>query len=169
MARREKIHQSLCETLIPEHPGPEHHGEIWVARDKQSFWYVNAQGQTICLSDVLNSLPVHTPPRHGCDGAPGPKGDKGDSIVGPAGRDGLPGAAGRNGIDGSVGPQGRPGGEGKDSIACEERVANIETAIRELRAERAAFVKEVAALKADLAGIIDRDKLTGQYMAWLRA
>jgi hypothetical protein len=87
------------------------------------------------------------------------------------GKDGLNGAPGKDGRDavGSQGPQGVSGRDGKDSIANPERVANLETSVRELRAENDARKAEIADLKWTLQSIIDRDKNTGEYLEWLRS
>jgi len=118
MARKSKIHFTLTENALPENMGADAFGEIYIARDTQTVWFVTRSGVVVNLHELLlNSTPV-APPRHGTngkDGAPG-IGERG-----PAGRDGAPGLHGRNGEHSTVpGPQGmagRDGRDGKDNIA----------------------------------------------------
>jgi hypothetical protein len=81
----------------------------------------------------------------------GPAGRDGVSIVGPAGPRGEKGDTGATGAPGRdavgiAGPAGRPGRDGADSIACEARVGNIETAIRELNTVVDGLRSELAAV-----------------------
>ena len=105
MARRQKIHSTINEHFIPE---VGVFGDVWLAKAEQSFWYVTRDGSVVCLSDVLNNVPAHTPPRHGRDGKDGvgTKGERG--ATGNDGRDGAPGKDSTvPGPRGEVGPAGQ--------------------------------------------------------------
>lgn len=144
---------------------------FYACRDTGAVFVSDAEGALLCISDLLlGKAVVRAFPTHGCAGK-----DGADSTVpgargpaGPAGRDGVDGKNGRDAV-GSVGPQGRPGRDGVDSIANPERVQNLETAVRDLRAERAAWVSELAALKAAHQALVDMDANKGAYLEWLRA
>jgi len=93
-----------------------------------------------------------TPGPRGDDGAQGPPGE---SIRGARGADGRDGAPGRDAV-GVAGPQGRPGVDGADSIAAEPRVAQIETAIRELNATVEMMRNELAAAQGRVEAVVDQ-------------
>ncbi len=164
-SRRQKIHQTMSEHFVPENGT---FGDVWVAKAEQTFWYATRDGVVVNLSDVLNNIPAHTPPRHGragIDGAAGRDGSPG--RTGSTGV-GLPGAAGRDGNDGAVGPQGRSGKDGapgRDAPAREE-LNNIQI---EHRRELAALRSEFDEVKASLAALLDRDKRGADYVDFLKS
>jgi hypothetical protein len=166
MARRQIIHSVLNEHCVPE-TAP--FGSVWIAKAEGSFWYATLDGRVVCLSDVLNNVPVHLPPRHGRDGIDGALGPKGET--GAAGRDGQNGSAGRDGVNatGIQGPQGRPGNDGRDSIANAERVGGLESALAELRSTIATLRAEVANVNLQYKAILDSNQTASDYLGWLRA
>jgi hypothetical protein len=139
--------------------------DVFYATDSHKVFIGLGDGSVICLNDLLHSGP---PAR--CIGPEGPAGRDCVCRNGKDGKDGRDGRDGAPGINapGIVGPQGRPGVDGKDSIANPERVANLETAASDLRAETAARKKEIADLKATLQAIVDMNNKTGLYLEWLR-
>jgi hypothetical protein len=168
------VKQLLAQSFLPgggdagRGKAPAH--TFYVCKDSGAVFVSDAEGALLCISDLLlGKAAVRAFPTHGCAGK-----DGADSTVpgarGPAGADGRNGIDGRPGRDavGSVGPQGVPGKNGVDSIASPERVQNLETAVRDLRAERATWVSEIAALKAELKALVDMDANKGVYMEWLR-
>lgn len=125
--QRGKIRHTIAEHLIPEQGT---YGDVWLARDTNSIWFTARNGVVFCLSDVLDGVVAHTPPRHGRDGEPGAKGDKGDSIIGPAGKDGQS----------IIGPQGPKGDRGDMLIPNE---SEITASVLQLRADKAHFLAAV--------------------------
>jgi hypothetical protein len=123
--QKNKLHSTITEHLLPEIGVA---GDVYFARAEGTVWLATKSGLVVSLSDVLNSVPAHTPPRAGRDGKDGVsiKGDKGD-----AGRDGKDGINGRDAVGhvGATGPQGRAG---KD---CECKTAIAEQLIVRLGAE----------------------------------
>ena len=101
--QRSKMHRTIAESLIPE---TGTYGDVWLATDTNAIYFCGRNGLTFCVNDVLDGIVAHTPPRHGKDGAVGPKGD---SIVGPAGKDGQS-------IVGPAGPAGPKGDRGDLTI-----------------------------------------------------
>jgi len=165
LRQKNKIRHTLCESCIPEQGV---FGEVWCARAEGTIWYATRSGLVVNLSDVLNNVPAHLPPRNGADGRDGIsiKGDTG--ATGPAGRDGAPGRDGVN-ATGIQGPQGRPG------IDCvcrteltERRVAGIETSLRDARAETISLKAQLTTLSATVQGLLDVNKRAGEYIEWLR-
>jgi len=165
---RQKFQFVITENVLPEIVGEDHAGEFWFAKDSKQVYFIARNGATINLSELLlNSLPV-APARHGkdgVDGAPGVKGEKGSQGL--AGRDG----AGKDGVNatGIQGPQGRPG---KDCVCrtelAEQRVAGIETSLRDARAETISLKAQLTTLGATVQGLLDVNKRTGEYIEWLR-
>lgn len=103
-----------------------------------------------------------------------PRGDKGEtgpaglSITGPAGRDGKDGKDGV-GYAGATGPQGRPGKDCECKTAlAEQRIAGIETSLRDARAETISLKAQLTTLGATVQGLLDVNKRTGEYIEWLR-
>ncbi len=129
--RKEKVKHVLCESVIPE-TAP--HGSVFIAKDTQAVYWAAADGVVMNLTDVLNSVPAHTPPRHGRDGKDGvcicKNGADGKTIFGPKGERGEPGV----GIQGAAGRDGR---DGKDcqcvNVDADGRLSRIESQVAELR------------------------------------
>lgn len=133
-AQKFTVKHILTKNLLPGGGDPAARGKgtplcLYVCKDDGSVWLSDAEGDMICLSDILlgKGAPAKAFPAQGCagrDGAPG--------------RDGADGKPGRDGKDSTVpgpastvpGPQGPPGqsirGErgpaGPDSAALLEQV-----------------------------------------------
>jgi hypothetical protein len=162
MSRRQQIHATLSEHFIPE---TGVFGDVWLAKAEQSFWYATRDGRVVNLSDVLNQVPVHTPPRHGKDGKDGIsiKGEPGRDAVGiqgPPGRDavGIQGPPGINvkGERGDIGPRGFPG---PDTAAV----------LADARAEIAALRSEFANLSLQVLAIREANTHAANYIEFLKA
>jgi hypothetical protein len=156
---------SLKERQIPNRADA---GDIFYATDSKRTFFGLMDGSVICLQDffTLGQAAARCIGPDGPAGPPGPIGPQG--AAGQKGERGATGAAGRDGT-GLLGPQGRPGIDGKDSVANPERIANLETAASDLRAENEARKKEIAELKASFQAIVDMNEKASQYMEWLRA
>lgn len=163
MSRRQKIHQTLCESCVPE---VGTFGEVWLAKAEQSFWYATRDGRVVNLSDVLNNIPATVPARDGKDGKDG-IGTQGER--GPAGRDGVcvckkgcdstvPGPRGEVGPAGGVGQTGPQGPAGPDTA----------TVLADARAELAAVRAEFADLKLVVTAIHGQNKQCSEYIDFLR-
>jgi hypothetical protein len=162
MARRQKIHSTITEHLIPE---VGVHGDVWVAKDTQSFWFATRDGIVVNLSDVLNNVPAHTPPRHGKDGRDGSTGPKGESSTGPAGRDGT------NGKDSVVpGPAGPVGlrGVGERGEASTVPGPDSATVLAAAREEISSIHAEFADLKLVVTAIHEQNRPGDEYIQFLR-
>lgn len=160
--QKHKLRSTINEHLIPEQGV---FGEIWHARAEDTLWYTTRDGFVVSLSDVLNNIPAHTPPRAGRDGVdgrdgakgergacgeastvPGPKGDKGDTVKGDKGDRGGRGEKG----DTVVGP---------DSFAV----------LAEARAELGTVRREFADLKLIVDAVYQQNSQAKDYIEWLRA
>jgi hypothetical protein len=139
---------------------------LYVCKDDGSVFYSDAEGNMVCLSDLLlgKGLPVRAFPAQGCQGppgkdsdVPGPRGEQGipgQSIVGPPGQTivGPTGARGERGSDGKdsvvPGPAGPRGERGERGDVCYIGSEEVEAAVQKVRAEliaqRARFVAAVA-------------------------
>lgn len=163
MSRRQKIHQTINEHCIPE---VGVFGDVWVAKAEQSFWYATREGRVVNLSDVLNNVPAHTPPRHGKDGKDGIpiRGERG-----PAGRDGV--CVCKKGLDstapGPIGPVG-PAGVGKQGLQGPAG-PDTATALADYFTGVAALRAEVSALQLICNGLVAQHKNTGEYIELLKA
>jgi hypothetical protein len=163
MSRRQKIHQTLSEHFVPE---TGVFGDVWLAKAEQSFWYATRDGRVVNLSDVLNQVPAHTPPRHGKDGCDGRTGPRGEAIVGAPGRDGrdgkdstIPGPVstvpGPAGPKGEIGPQGRPGPDSATVLAA-------------ARAEIASLRSAFADLSLQVRAVREMNSQAEQYLEYLK-
>jgi hypothetical protein len=163
MSRQQKIHSTLSEHFIPE---TGTFGDVWLAKAEQSFWYATRDGKVVNLSDVLNQVPVHTPPRHGRDGIDGATGPKGETSTGPAGRDGS------NGKDSTVpGPAGPVGlrGVGERGEASTVPGPDSATVLAAAREEIAAIHKAFQDLKMIVEAIYGQQRQCDEYLTHLRA
>jgi hypothetical protein len=116
----------------------------------------------------IKALRVDLENKHLVQGPPGPsiRGDRGESIVGPAGKDGRdgspstipgpPGERGSIGLRGDIGPQGYPG---QDTAAV----------LADARALLALVRAEFADLKLVVTAIHDQNRQVDAYLAFLRA
>jgi hypothetical protein len=166
--QRDKIHSTICEHCIPERGAP---GEIWIAKDTGSFWYVTVDGITVCLTDVLNNRCAHTPPRAGRDGVDGIS-VKGESGPCGNGRDGKDGRDGRNGADsvvpGPAGRVGKDGTDGKDSPQREEFTAflnEVRKLTKELRQRSSEQDEQIRLLREYCVGVTEKSQ---SYLEFLR-
>jgi hypothetical protein len=159
-----KIKHTLCEHLIPE---TAEFGTVWCARDTGAIWYATRSGVVVNLTDVLNGVVAHTPPRHGKDGIDGRDGAKGDpgraavGIQGPPGRD-------------AVGIQGPPGinvkgDKGDRGEASTVPGPDTSTVLAAARAEIAAIHAEFADLKLTVQAIHEMNRQADEYIAYLKA
>lgn len=159
----------LTKNLLPGNGDPSARGKgtpfcIYVCKDDGSCWLSDAEGNMLCLSDLLlgKGLPVRAFPAQGCQGpagadslVPGPRGEQGPpgrSIEGRPGRNGSDCICrnGRDGIDGRdgqsiVGPRGEKGDPGDVTFIGP---AEVEAAVQKVRAEliaqRARFLAAVS-------------------------
>jgi hypothetical protein len=164
MSRQQKIHQVLAEHLIPEIGV---HGEVWLAKDTQSFWYGTRDGRVVNLSDILNQVPVHAPPRHGRDGLDGRNGlDGAQGKIGPTGV-GLPGVAG-TGIPGPPGLNIK-GDKGEPGAASTVPGPDSAVVLAEARVQIAAIRAEFADLKLQIQAVHEQNRQADAYLEFLRA
>jgi hypothetical protein len=161
-----KIKHTIAEHLIPE---TAEFGEVFCARDTGAVWYATRSGVVVNLTDVLNGVVAHTPPRHGKDAPPAKDGAKGER--GERGADGKDGRDGKDGVGqvGAVGPQGRTG---RDCVChteiAEQRLAAVENSSRDARSDNVSLKAQLAIVSATVQGLIDMNKQSGEYIEWLR-
>jgi hypothetical protein len=137
---------------------------LYVCKDDGSVWYSDAEGNMLCLSDLLlgKGAPAKAFPAQGAQGPPGKdsvvpgprgwQGPPGQSIEGKPGRNGNDCICrnGRDGIDGKngesiVGPRGEKGERGDVTfIGPEEVEAAVQKVRAELISQRAHFIAAVA-------------------------
>lgn len=164
MSRQQKIHSTLSEHFIPE---TGTFGDVWLAKAEQSFWYATRDGRVVNLSDVLNQVPVHTPPRHGKDGrdavsVKGERGERGEAST-------VPGPAGRNGIDGSIGAVGLRGERGERGEASVVPGHDSAFVLADTLAAISKIHGEFEALKLVVEAIHGQNKQVDDYLNYLRA
>ena len=157
----------LTKNLLPGGGDPTARGKgtplcLYVCRDDGSVWISDAEGDMVCLSDLLlgKGAPAKAFPAQGCAGRDGAVGARGEiGKTGPAGRDGVDGRIGppgisgtdgrdgRDGVDGSPGPIGPRGEKGDPGSVTYIGPAEVEAAVQSVRAElilqRARFLAAV--------------------------
>ena len=163
--QKNKIQHTIAEHCIPEVSEPL---TFWLARDTGAIYFAQADGKTVCLSDLLLHGVAAAPPRHGRDGLSikGEKGEKGDTVVGPKGGKG----------DSIVGPAGRDGMNGRSGADCqcatrlataENRAATAVNAVSDMVARVENLRAEVANMSEQFAALLEVDKRSKQYVTWL--
>jgi hypothetical protein len=99
-------------------PSKAEPGDVYYVTDQRTFFIGIADGSLINLADLLSAAVPHVR-QVGPPGERGLRGAPGDSVIGPAGRDGkdstVPGPKGEKGDRGSAGI-GKDGRDGKDSV-----------------------------------------------------
>jgi hypothetical protein len=169
-AQKFTVRHILTKNLLPGGGDPAARGMgtpfcLYVCKDDGSVWISDAEGDMVCLSDLLlgKGAPAKAFPAQGAQGpsgkdsvVPGPRGDQGpagQSIVGPPGQTivgptGPQGPAGKDGLDSTVpGPIGLRGEKGDPGDVTFIGPAEVEAAVQKVRAEliaqRARFVAAV--------------------------
>ena len=169
-AQKFTVKNIMARSFLPGGGDPAARGKgtplcLYVCRDDDSVWISDAEGDMVCLSELLlgKGAPVKAFPAQGCQGpagkdstVPGPRGEQGPpgaSIVGPPGQTivgpaGPQGPAGKDGLDSTVpGPIGPRGEKGDPGDVTYLGPAEVEAAVQKVRAEliaqRARFVGAV--------------------------
>lgn len=157
----------LTKNLLPGNDDPASRGKgtplcLYVCKDDGSVWYSDAEGNMLCLSDLLlgKGLPVRAFPAQGCAGRDGA-----------SGRDGVDGKPGRDGVASTVpgpastvpGPQGPPG----QSIRGERGPAGPGSAalLEEIRRQMVELRAIVTPLNAEFHKYLENKKRAAEHQA----
>lgn len=171
-AQKFTVKNIMARSFLPGGGDPAARGKgtplcLYVCRDDGSVWISDAEGDMVCLSDLLlgKGAPAKAFPAQGCQGpagkdstVPGPRGEQGPpgaAIVGPPGQTivgpaGPQGPAGKDGLDstvrGPIGPRGEKGEPGSVTyIGPDELKAAVQKVRAEMIAQRARHTAAVIA------------------------
>lgn len=161
--------RQLAKITIASHLIPEtaEFGTTWLAKDTATVWYATRSGVVVNLTDVLNGVVAHTPPRHGKDGIDGRDGAKGEPGRDAVGIQGLPGrdAVGIQGLPG-INIKGDKGDRGEASTVPGP---DTSTVLAAARAEIASLHAEFADLKLQVRAIREMNTQADSYIEYLKA
>jgi hypothetical protein len=161
----------MARSFLPGNGDPSARGRgtpfcIYVCKDDGSCWLSDAEGNMVCLSDILlgKGQPVRAFP---AEGSAGRDGKDGASVTGPEGKRGETGA---RGDAGTAGPPGQQGSAGQ-SIRGERGEPGPDSAslLEQIRKDMVELKARVAPLTDALHAYLEAQRLGEVYRSALTA